>query len=236
MDFRILAKSAVDPDHLRRLAAELRPDFPKAEEKRQFKAEFRVEHGKLVPPVHEDLGFQGVWVKNEDDTLVAQLRIDGFTLNNIGLGAYVGGERLIDDSLRLWARYADAVQPAAVVRLALRYLNRLELPLAEGEEFSRFLTTRVELPPGAPQMVSKFVNRVVSHDEATGAVAIVTQKLDTPESFTKGVPLIVDVDVAFERGLSTAPAALRDKLVVLRDLKNRCFFALLTDEAVKIYA
>jgi uncharacterized protein (TIGR04255 family) len=236
VDFRILAKSPVDPGRLRQLAEELKPDFPTSEEKQQFRAEFRVEHGKLAPPIQEDLGFQGVWVKNESGTLVAQLRTDGFTLNNIGLGAYVGGERLINDSLALWSRYADAVQPAAVVRLALRYLNRLDLPLAEGEEFSRFLTTRVELPLGAPQLVSSFVNRVVSHDETTGATAIVTQKLDAPGTPARPVPIIVDVDVVFEQELSVEPGALREMLLVLRDLKNRCFFALLTDEAVKIYA
>ena len=51
----------------------------------------------------------------------------------------MGGEALLDEALRLWTRYAEIVHPAAVTRLALRYLNRLDLPFKDGDEFQKFL-------------------------------------------------------------------------------------------------
>jgi len=231
VDFRIVADSNIDADRLRPLINDLRLAFPKHDEKKQFSSEFRIEAGKLLPPVARDLGFHGLWLSSEDGTRIAQFRSDGFTFNNVGLGDYMGGEALFDEALNLWTRYAGFAHPAAVTRLALRYVNRLDLPLNEGDEFERFLVAPPRLPPQAPQRVSSFVSRVVAHDD-TGATAVVTQKLDTP---TRPVPVIIDVDVFFTRDTPVDPEYLRTFLETLRNLKNRCFFALLTDEAVKLY-
>jgi uncharacterized protein (TIGR04255 family) len=212
------------------LQEELRHRYPKVDVKKKFQAEFRIEAGKLVTPRQQDLGFLGTFLATDDGSMIAQFRADGFTLNNVV--NYVGGDRLLDEALELWDRYAAIARPAAVSRVALRFLNRLELPLEQGQEFSRYLTTRIELPQGVPQMVSSFVNRVVSHDE-TGATVIVTQKLDRP---TMPLPVIIDVDGFFEREFEISGSELGPALQTLRALKNRCFFALLTNEAVKMYA
>jgi uncharacterized protein (TIGR04255 family) len=231
VDLRILGDPAIDASRLQPLRETLADTFPKVEEKRLFRSEFRVEEGKILPPESTDMGFQGLWFASDDGSRIAQFRTDGFTFNNVGLGRYIGGSDLIDESLRLWSLYAGITRPSAVVRLALRYLNRLDLPLGDGDEFSQFLTAPPELPVPAPQRVSSFVSRVVAQDDS-GASAIVTQKLDTPAS---PVPLIVDVDVFFSLELEPRPDHLRRFLGMLRALKNRCFFALLTEEAVKLY-
>jgi uncharacterized protein (TIGR04255 family) len=229
VDFRIIADAAVDAERLRPLIDDLRSRFPKSDERKQFRSEFRVEAGKLLPPVAQDLGFHGLWLTSDDGTRIAQFRPDGFTFNNVG--PYMGGDALIDEALSLWSRYIQIARPAVVTRLALRYLNRLDLPLNDGDEFSRFLVAAPELPPGAPQNVSGFVSRVVAHDE-TGATAAVTQKLDSP---ARPVPVIIDVDVFFPMELDIQAETLRGFLEMLRLLKNRCFFAMLTDEAVNLY-
>lgn len=234
VDVRIIGDHGVDADRLQPLREELKDVFPKIEEKKQFLTEFRVEAGKLMPPVARDLGFQGLWLATADGTRIAQFRPDGFTLNNVGLGQYVGGEHLLDEAVRLWSRYAAIARPAAVIRLALRYLNRLDLPLRDGDDFRRYLTAPPELPDGAPQKVSSFISRVVAHDES-GASVVVTQKLDTPAGPVSVVPVIIDIDVFFSRELEPVPDVLRASLEVLRVLKNQSFFALLTDEAVKLY-
>ena len=49
-------------------------------------------------------------------------------------------------------------------RVALRYINQLELPLKHGDQFTQFLTSAPDLPEGAPQAVSQFLSRVMAHD------------------------------------------------------------------------
>lgn len=216
------------PETFRAFAQELKPEFPDVDERRGVKTELKIEQGKLIPGA-EDMGFQGLRVKNADGTLIAQFRPDGFTLNN--LKSYVGGDGLITDALSLWARFAAKVQPVLVTRVALRYINQLELPFRDGDQLKRYLAAPPELPEGAPQRVSEFLTRVVAHDEQSPSVVVVTQRL---QPFVEGRHPILQLDVeAFQVGeFPVDKADLRAVLETLRLVKNRTFFSLLTDEAV----
>src|SRR5437588_2240700 len=183
VEVRIITDEKIDPERLQSLRNELAEQYPEAEEKKKFLTEFRVEGGKLMPPSTQDLGFQGLWVTSRDGTRIAQFRPDGVTFNNVGTGSYMGGERLLDEAVRLWVRFADLVKPEAVVRLAMRYINHLQLPLRHGDDFGLYLAAPPTLPAGAPQNVSAFLSRVVSHDRS-GAAAIVTQQLEETSRFT----------------------------------------------------
>jgi uncharacterized protein (TIGR04255 family) len=215
-------------------ARELADEFPTREEKRGMKAELRVENGKLIPPVAEDLGFQGLKVANRDGTLLVQVGPEGFTVNN--LKSYVGGERLLLESLALWSRYQSRLKPTSVTRIALRYINQLELPFREGDEFDRFLTAAPELPDGSPQQVSSFLGRTVVQDRETSATAVVTQRLDAiPGEGGVRPRILIDVDVFRIGDFSTSADELRGVLERLRVLKNNIFFSLLKDAAVDYY-
>ncbi|PYR04634.1 MAG: hypothetical protein DMG00_23040 [Acidobacteria bacterium] len=233
VDIRIAADQKIDPGRLQPLRSQLAHRYPTFDEKKQFQAEFRVDEGKLVPsPLAVDLGFQGLWLTSADGARIAQFRPNGFTFNNVGLGKYVGGEALLAEALELWSRFFEIVMPATVVRLALRYLNRLDLPFREGDDFGMYLTEPPRLSEGAPQKISAFLSRIVAHDD-TGANAIVTQKMDHTGKFP--VEVVVDVDVFFVQELDPSIDNLRGFLEILRSVKNRTFFALLTQEAVKLW-
>jgi uncharacterized protein (TIGR04255 family) len=233
MDVRVVVEHPINIERLSPLRDELIQAFPKVDERRQVAGEFRVESGKLLPPTMRDVGFHGLWMRTADETRLVQFRTDGFAFNNVGIGHYMGGEALLSEGLRLWSLYADVAGPAAVIRVALRYINRLELPLAVGDEFRKYLTTPPELPDEAPQKMSSFLSRTVAHDD-TGATAVVTQKLDTVPG-AGAVPVLVDLDVFFSKEIAPTSADLRPYLEMLRELKNRLFFSLITEDTVKLY-
>jgi uncharacterized protein (TIGR04255 family) len=144
----------------------------------------------------------------------------------------MGGDAIINDALRYWTRYLAVVKPLVVTRVALRYINRLDLPLRTGEEFSAYLQSPPDLPDGAPQSVSSFLSRIVAIDDS-GAQTIVTQKLDASGGET--TPLIIDLDVFFAREIAPEADNIRPYLDTLRRIKNRTFFALLTEKTAKLY-
>ena len=227
----IQAAVVASPEAFEALGKEFKSEYPRADTRRIFQAELKVEHGRLLPPVAKDLGFQGVWLFNSDETAVVQFRPNGLTLNN--LKKYIGGDRLIDEALTLWSRFSERLQPTPVMRIALRYINRLELPFRPGDGFDRFLTAAPPVPPEAPQSVSEFLSRVVTQEPTTEATVIITQQLTHAEPNS---PLVViDVDTFKSGTLSTDPCELRKSREQLRLLKNRTFFSLLTEEAVKLY-
>lgn len=214
------------------LAAELASEgFTKVEVRRSIRAEFKVRDGKLLPPSENLADFEGLRVANADGTLMVQFRPDGFTFNN--LKAYIGGDRLISESLRFWSMFVERARPALVNRVAFRYINRLELPIRDGDEFRKYLTAPPELPEGAPQRISEFLSKIVAHDPPTQSVAIVTQRLTFAES---GQPVVlIDVDVSRVNQFSVDPKDLRPILDSLRVIRNQTFFSLLTEEAVSLY-
>jgi uncharacterized protein (TIGR04255 family) len=219
------------PETFEALSRELHSVFPKTHIRRAIKAELRVDHGKLIPPTAQELGFQGVLLQNDDDSLLVQFTPDGFTFNN--LKKYMGGDALLTEALRLWSSFAQHLQPTADTRVALRYVNQLRLPFRTGDEFSKYLTAAPPTPDGAPQTVSEFLSRVVAHDEGLPATVITTLQLITPEP---GLPrIVIDVDAFCEGQFSADAGELRPVLDGLRDLKNRTFFAHQTDEAVQLF-
>ena len=127
-----------------------------------------------------------------DGFRIAQFRQDGFTLNNVG--SYMGGDALLSEAITLWSAYAGVARPPEIVRLALRYLNRLILPLRVGEDFNRFLRAAPELPPEAPQAFSSFLSRVVAHEAERRVV--VTQNLERMDSTSATV--LIDVDAIMD--------------------------------------
>ena len=221
-----------DPKMFKALADALKDEFPTRQDRRDIKAKMEVKDGKLVPSdVHSQV-FGGVRIANADQTIYVQFRPDGFTLNNMKI--YVGGDQLIEKSLTLWELLVERTKPEIVSRVALRYINRLELPLIEGAEFNRYLTSPPELPEGGPQLISEFLSRIVGHDEQRQATAVVIQQLKKQQA---GPPITITVDVnVFQTGdFPVDSTALREVLDSLRMLKNETFFSLLTDETVSFY-
>ena len=214
------------------LADELKDEFPTKHERRNFEARIEIKNGKLVSPRVDSTSFGGVRVGNVDGTVLVQFRPDGFTLNN--MKKYVGGDELLDRALAFWELLVQRAQPEVVSRVALRYINRLKLPLTSGDPFTRYLTSPPALPEGAPRRLSEFLSRVVGHDEQRQATAVVVQQLNRREG-EQPVAVTIDVDVFRTGTFPVDSSALRGILDSLRALKNETFFALLTDETVSFY-
>jgi uncharacterized protein (TIGR04255 family) len=230
VDFR--AAVTAPQEAFEALAQALRSDYPKSTVRRGVKAELRVENGKLVRPTAEDLGFQGIALHNDDGTVIVQLSPEGFTFNN--LKKYMGGDALLAEALKVWSAYVQAMQPVAITRIALKYVNQVKLPFGVGDEFTRFLTAPPPTPHGALEAVSEFLTRVVSHKEDNRTAVITTQKLNVTDPGPSS-NYVLDVDAFVLDDFSVSANELRPILDSLREIKNQTFFAHLTEEAVELF-
>ena len=221
-----------DPEMFKALADELKYEFPTKRQLHNFEAKIEVKDGKLVPPRVDSEAFGGIRVTNVDRTIYVQFRPNGFTLSN--LKVYMGGDQFIDKAMTLWELLVERAKPEIVSRVALRYINRLEIPLKQGDEFTRYLTSAPDLPAGAPQQVSQFLSRIVGQDEQRQATAVVIQQLQGQQP-GRSIAVTVDVDVFRTGDFPVDSTALRAVLGSLRMLKNETFFSLLTDETVSLY-
>ena len=222
-----------NPATFNTLADELRDDFPRKELKHQVEGKIEFKDGKLVEPQIVSSSFVGVRVANKDETIFIHLQPDRFTLNNVK--GYIGGDQLIDKALTRWKWLVERTKPEWVSRVALHYINRLDLPLKEGDEFEKYFQSPPSLPKGAPQAISEYLSHVVSQDAQRKAIAIVTQQLMRQHQKGKPITFKVALEVFRTGNFPVDVTALRDILDSLRELKNETFFSLLTEETVRIY-
>jgi uncharacterized protein (TIGR04255 family) len=130
-----------------------------------------------------------------------------------------------------WQKFLEILGPVVIGRLAVRYINAIEVPI--GADFDEYLTAGPRIPQPLPQLYTSFVQRVtVPFDEVNG-YAIITQALELPGD--KGPVTVMDIDVACNCSIGGAASESWERLSKLRDIKNRIFFASVTPKALEAY-
>lgn len=224
LDFKVEPRADIQPGDFIPLANELDPQFP--QRARTTAGEVQFGPGPDGIPVAAAHGQRTGELLRSEDGKVVQLRTDGFTFSK--MRPYSSWAELAPEAIALWARYLDVARPVALRRLAVRYINALELPLAN---LDQYLTTPPAAPPPTPRLLKEFLSRVVVWDQETAATAIITLVIP-PMMVANQMGLILDIDVFSEANLILDPSANRGRLDQLRTLKNDIFFASLTDAAV----
>jgi uncharacterized protein (TIGR04255 family) len=230
VDIRIATTVAVDPKIIHPLKDLFHTRYPIVEDRRRFEARLEARLGEAPDVTARDAGFHGLFLRPHDRSRLVQFRLDGFTFNQ--LDGYTTAEPLIAEALEFWGAFNRAVAPVAVVRVALRYINRLHLRFRDGDPFERFLSAAPRMPDGVEQDVGTFLTRVVLPiRNPTDATAAVTQRLETPTADT--TPYTLDIDVFKEGEFPTDNQALRALFLELRQVTDRFFFSFVTDEALE---
>lgn len=229
IDFRVKARPDLHAEDFLQLKDELSNRFPKVQERRGIQATFEILKGEGQPPRVQDLGLQGHFFRTEDEKVIGQFRIDGFTFNR--LKPYTRWEDIFPQAMELWRLYLKVAKPVEVVRLAVRYINHVPLPPG-AQKFEDYLRGSPVIPPELPQHTSSFLTRVTIHDQENDIAAHVTQALQ-PTADTQRLTVILDIDAFKEAQLSPDDPAIERTFMQLRIFKNLIFFNSLTDETLR---
>ena len=224
-----------DREAFTRLSEKFRADFPsftKAEFRQQVKGQVKYEEGKFQSHIESPI-FSGVRLESEDQSIFVHLQPDGFSLNNVK--GYIGGDELISKALKYWSWVVDHATPESVSRVALNYINRLDLPLKQGDNLNEYLNSPPSLPEGSPQNVVEYVSHIVAYDPTRSATATVTQQLKQQDNPEQPIVIKVALEACRQGSFSFNETALRNALHSLRILKNETFFSLLTEKTVRLY-
>lgn len=204
-------------------------EYPGRQERRSWESKFEVKKGELLPPQQKFRGVDGYRYISEDEKQVIQARLNGFSFSR--LRPYQTWERLRDEAFRHWKRYVEIAHPETITRVALRYINRLEIALPI-ELFEDWLTAPPIIPESLPQAVSSFLTRIVIRKEPIGN-AIITQALEAEKD--NMLPIILDVDVFEQREFPVEGKEAWEKLEELHIFKNEIFFGSITQKTMELY-
>lgn len=224
VDFRVKQREGVDPEIFRALDL---PLFPKKED--HISQTFTFPNRVLARSL------EGVFFRSEDGRNIAQFRRDGFTFNR--LKPYTSWQELWPQAFALWKQYESLARPLSVVRVALRYINHIQLSERfELDDVEQVLTYPSPKPVGLNARITKFSYRVTLQEVSGESKAHVSAVIDKKPQKNLAV-LLLDIDAFYDdNSLQTADdldAKLRAEFENLHRFKNDIFFATLTGNQLK---
>jgi len=228
IDLRVILPSDFDAQEFSKLSDQLSAKYPKKEPRKHIRSSFGMREGKPFTGPIEDKGIDAYYYKSEDERNIVQFRSDGFTFNH--LHPYTKWESVISEARNMWELYCSVAKPEQITRIAVRYINRLELPLPI--EFERYLTAPPKIPDSLPQELSGFLTRILISEDAI--TANIVQSLGRSTKTDHGV-IILDIDVFEVQASGFAEDNVWSKFEQLRKFKNRIFFKSITEETVRLY-
>jgi uncharacterized protein (TIGR04255 family) len=165
-----------------------------------------------------------------DGAEVLQVTRLGMTLSI--LKDYTNWIALREKAKTSWEKYLQIAGPVHVSRLAVRYINGIEMPA--GADYDEYLTSGPRIPSELPQTVNNFIQRVEIPFVKDGATAIVTQTLGTPIETNMG-SAILDIDVFSNFHVEGVSAEIWSVLDRLNVVANNMFFSYITRKLIESY-
>jgi uncharacterized protein (TIGR04255 family) len=231
LDIRVKLPAHIDLARIATFQDAVKGRYPARRERVLWQSQFQMQEGdlKISPPTG---GAHGYLFASPDETQMVQVRLDGFTFNK--LKPYDTWEALRDEARELWQHYIEIASPEVITRVALRYINRIEIPLPI-RDFKDYILTTPEIAPDLPQALASLFMRLVIPVPRMQAIAVVTQAFDPPPETSEVLPLIFDIDVFREAIFDINSEEVWEILEKLRELKNEIFFKSITDRAKGLF-
>jgi uncharacterized protein (TIGR04255 family) len=171
---------------------------------------------------HTVTGYQ---YHSADGKQVFQARLDGFAHSR--LAPYEGWESFRDEARRLWDVYRDIAAPVSATRVAVRYINRLDLPLPVAD-FEDYLCTVPKLSPGLPQGLTGYFMQLQIPQEDLDAMLILNEGIVPPPA-PDLASVVLDIDLHRDVSLPPGDEKVWAFLDDFRWRKNEVFEACITD-------
>jgi len=169
----------------------------------------------------------GFLFRSDDKKQIYQARLDGFTMSC--LAPYKHWEEFRSEGQRLWNIYRSVTQPAKVVRMAVRYINRINIPLPVND-FGEYLRTVPQVSADLPQGLAGYFMQLMLPLPDIKGYALINETIIDPAS-PNVVSIVLDIDIFRTDDLPSAEKDLWTLLEQFRHVKNNVFEACITDKA-----
>lgn len=231
LDIRIEASAGLSLTDLQGCLERVRDRYPKRRELKSTSVRLNPPE-ELATEIHvEQQGYLGI---SEDEKQFFQARLNGFTANR--LAPYSSWEEFRQETRRLWDVYREVVKPTRITRIALRYINRIDIP-AQAAELKQYFKTFPEVAADLPQVLESFFMQLILPLPDAKARVIVVETLapPPPNSPQDVVSVVLDLDLFRTEDLPHAEEDLWSVFEILREQKNKVFRACLTEQAEELF-
>lgn len=160
------------------------------------------------------------------DSLVAAAR----------LPPYPGWDKFFGESWEVFARMRAKIGYRKLVKVGIRYVNRLDIPNENSGDFGDYLNCGLKpLPMLGISHPKAFLTQSDYFPEADVAQRIIVRSGTVEPAIIGHSSLLLDVDVHAEKDLPQSEVDLQKLMHKLRETKNRVFKACVTSKAEALF-
>ncbi|MEG4285781.1 TIGR04255 family protein [Microcoleus sp. A006_D1] len=222
MEIQVKLPPEVRLDILAQVYSSIQAEYPHREEVLLFEGQMMVGEEVGATASQSPIGYIA---SHDDKKQILQLRLDSFAFSR--LAPYDCWENFRDEAKRVWNIYKSVTDPEAIARLALRYINRLDIPLPVGD-IKEYLRTFPEVSPDLPQGLSGYFMQLQIPQQSLGTMLVINQAIVSPPT-PDFVSIILDLDLFLEEDIPNDEIGLWHILEQMHEQKNIAFEACITD-------
>jgi uncharacterized protein (TIGR04255 family) len=229
IDIRVFPSDASPLEKLRQLRIE---GYPKRKPRIEVSGKITSDPEVVAQITKQELGFV---FSSPDHSYVLQARVDGFTLSR--LKPYENWEPFSAEASQLWKQYRSVIGNCEVKRLAVRFVNRIDIPLPI-DDLARYLHTRPQLSNGLQQRdLSGFMMQLQMPQEDIGAVLNFREAMvSPPPGIENVVSVVVDIDLYRDQKVPQDDDQIWAYFnTKLRARKNEVFFGSITADTEGLF-
>lgn len=174
----------------------------------------------------------GFLFRSKDGLRIFQATLQGFTFNR--LAPYNSWEEFNDDARNLWEIYKDICNPTFVTRAAVRYINRIDIPVEGPIKLQDYLKTAPDIASGLSQKnLSSFFMQLQIPQEDLNCMLVINEALTLPPS-PGAISVIFDIDLFRQQVWQSDDEEIWHFLTQLRERKNQVFRESITEKTEEL--
>jgi len=186
------------------------------------------------PQLSVQQAVQALQFMHQGEKQIVQFRAQGYSFNR--LAPYTNLDDYLPEIERTWKLFINVAAPTQIRTVRLRYINRILIPMPEGQlDLGEYLTVGPRLPDETRFTFTGFLNQYTAVENETGnhvSIVLTTQPPENP----KQLSLIFDITVANLQSSEVENWTwLLARVQALRGLKNRVFRDTLTEKCLTLF-
>ncbi len=230
IDLRVAPRAETTIEQLKESCDKIVAEYPKIETLFKITGKMELQPG-VAPPTSTQQQNIGYRCTSEDGNYICQSRINGLTFSR--LAPYESWKPFRDEARQCWNNYRDSIRPTKITRLAVRYINRIDIP-HQPVELKDYFRTSPEVPPDLSESIAGFFMQLRIYQNDIASQLLINQAIVPPSS--EGViSIVLDLDLFRENDVSQDESEIWDFFEILHARKNDLFESCITDKTRELF-
>lgn len=231
LDIRVDLPNDINSETLESFYERIKEKYPEKKQVTTITTDFSFLKDKIDNKLVSNK-LNGYFYRSNQENKVIQTKLDGFTFSK--LQPYENWDKFVTEAKAFYEQYTKIVKPIRITRIALRYINQINLPLPFSD-FKEYILTIPEVAPGLPQALSGFFMQLtIPNPDDANIFAIINQTMKPPTKDNK-LPFIFDIDVIKLVNYNDGDLAIWEQFQKLRYFKDDIFLKSITGKTKEMF-